>query len=181
MLLAGRVGSITPDQKECLEVVLRSANQLVDLGTTVAEAAEVLPRLNVESLDLRSLWSLACKAIQPKVLAGGCMIKEHIPPDPVPVNGDRSALTALLEEALAFAIDGVESGSEVRADLSGSVGTDASLTIGLPRSVHPKEEVSQNASFLKLRNELFLHGGTLTLGNKGEQAVFTITLPGCLA
>ena len=61
MLLDGRVGTITADQKECLEIALRSALQLAELGSTVAEAAEMVGTLNAESLDLRDLWSLACK------------------------------------------------------------------------------------------------------------------------
>jgi K+-sensing histidine kinase KdpD len=178
MLLEGRVGSITPDQKECLEIALRSANQLAALGTTVAEAAQIVESLNAESLDLRDLWSLACNANRPKVLAAGFIIKERIPPDRVPVNGDRAALSAVLEGTLAYAIDGVESGSEVRADLSGNGRTDATLRIELPRSSY-QLDASRTESFSKLRNQVFLHGGTLTVGNKGGQAVFTISLPGC--
>lgn len=178
MLLAGRVGSITPDQKECLEIALRSAGQLAELASTVAEAAEIVESLNVESLDLRDLWSLACNANRPKVLAGEYIIKERIPPDRVPVIGDRAALSVVLERTLAHAIDGVKSGSEVRADLSGSVRTDATLQIELPCSSF-QLDASRNESFLKLRNHVFLHGGTLTVGNKGEQAVFTISFPGC--
>ena len=110
------------------------------------------------------------------------MIKECIPPDRVPVNGDRAALTAVLEGTLAFAIEGAEPGSEVRADLSGDGATDATLRIELPRNAHQKkDDVSRDESFLKLRNKVFLHGGTLTLGNKGEEAVLTISLPGCSA
>jgi signal transduction histidine kinase len=178
MLVEGRVGSITPDQKECLEIALRSANQLAALGSTVAEAAEILGSLNVESLDLRDLWSLACHANRPKVLAGAFIIKEHIPADRVPVNGDRAALSAVLEGTLAYALDGVEPGSEVRVDLSGDDRTDATLRIELPRS-SSQLDAARNESFLKLRNQVFLHGGTLTVGNKGEQSVFTISLPGC--
>jgi len=178
MLLAGRVGSITPDQKECLEIALRSAGQLAELASTVAEAAEIVEGLNAESLDLKDLWSLACNANRPKVLAGGYIIKEHIPSARVPVIGDRAALSAVLERTLAHAIDGVKSGSEVRADLSGGGRTDATLQIELPCSTF-QLDASRNESFLKLRNHVFLHGGTLTVGNKGEQAVFTISLPGC--
>jgi signal transduction histidine kinase len=180
MLLDGRVGSITPDQKECLEIALRSASQLAGLATTVAEAAESVGTLNVEALDLRDLWSQACAANRPKVLAGGFIIKDSLPADRVPVNGDRVALAAVLERTLAHAIDGVQSGSEVRADFSGGGRNDATLRIELPRSSY-QLDASRNETFLKLRNQVFLHGGSLTVGNKGEQAVFTISLPGCSA
>src|SRR6185436_8614086 len=174
------VGSLTTEQKECLDVALRSASQLAALGTTVEEAAEVLEKISVESLDLRDLWSLACHANRPKVLAGGLTITERVPSERVPVNGDRAALSAVLEGTLAHAIEGVKAGSEIRAELSGGPRTDATLRIELPRS-SSQLDASRNESFLKLRNQVFLHGGTLTVGNKGEQAVFTISLPGCSA
>jgi len=177
MLLDGRVGSITPDQKECLEIALRSALQLAELGTTVAEAGEIVGRLNIESLDLRDLWSLACNATRPRILAAGFLIKERIPSERIPVNGDRAALSAVLERTLSYAIEGAEAGSEIRVELSGGGRTDATLRFELPRS-SSQLDVSRNESLLKLRNQVFLHGGTLTVGNKGEQTVFKISLPG---
>ena len=68
MLLDGRVGSITPDQKECLEIALRSAIQLGALGTTVAEAAESLETLNVEELDFRELWGSCRPSREPSCI-----------------------------------------------------------------------------------------------------------------
>jgi len=177
MLVDGRVGPMTPEQKECLEIALRSAEQLAALATSIAEASSVLEGLNAEALDLRDLWSLACNANRPRILAGGFLIKERIPPGRVPVNGDRAVLTAAVEGTLAYALDGVETGREVQADLSGGGTMDATLRIELPRS-GCKDDAARNASLSKLRNKLFLHGGTLTLGYKGEQAVFTISLPG---
>lgn len=178
MLLDGRVGSVTPDQKECLEVVLRSAIQLAALGTTVSEAAELQAGLNVETLDLRELWSRACEVNRPGALEKRATIRERVPPNPIPTNGDRGVLAAILEGTLAYAIEGVEPGSEVHAELSGDSSTDATLRIELPRSSY-QLDASRSESFLKLRNQVFLNGGTLTVGNKGEQAVFTISLPGC--
>jgi signal transduction histidine kinase len=178
MLLEGRVGAVTPDQKECLEVVLRSAIQLATLGNTVSEAGEILGELNVETLDVRELWSRACDVNRPKALAKGATIKERIPSDPVLASGDRGSVAAILEGTLAHAIEGMESGSEVRVELSGDSRTDATLRIELPRS-SSQLDAARNESFLKLRNQVFLNGGTLTVGNKGEQAVFTISLPGC--
>jgi signal transduction histidine kinase len=178
MLFDGRVGSVTPEQKECLEIALRSAAQLAALGATVSEAATVLEGMNAESLDLRDLWSFACNANRPRVLASAIMIKERIPADRISVSGDRAVLTAVLEATLAHALEGVTHGSEVHADLSGGGRNEATLRIELPRSAHNKEDAERQESFLKLRNKLFLHGGTLSQGNKGEQAVFTISLPG---
>src|SRR6185503_11018000 len=111
------------------------------------------------------------------LLAGEAVMTEKIPAEPVAIIGDRVVLTSVLEGILAYALEGVQSGSEVRADLVGGGRTDATLRIELPRSNH-KEEATRSESFLRLRNQLFLHGGTLTLGNKGEQTVFTISLPG---
>jgi K+-sensing histidine kinase KdpD len=177
MLVDGRVGSLTAEQKECLEIALRSAAQLATLGTTVSEAAAALESLNAESLDLRDLWSFACNANRPRVLAGGVIIKERIPAEQISVSGDRAALTAILEATLAHALDGVKHGSEVRADLSGGERNEATLRIELPRA-HNKEDAERDETFLNLRNKLFRHGGTLSQGIKGEQAVFTISLPG---
>src|SRR4029077_4470834 len=103
MLMDGRVGAVTPDQKECLGVALRSAEQLATLASTVAEASAILESLNAESLDLRDLWSLACNAVRPKIVAGGFLIKERIPPGRVLVNGDRAVLTGVVEGILAYA------------------------------------------------------------------------------
>jgi signal transduction histidine kinase len=178
MLFDGRVGAVTPEQKECLEIALRSAAQLAALGATVAEAATVVEGMNAESLDLRDLWSFACNANRPRVLASAIVIKERIPADRISVSGDRAVLTAVLEATLALALEGVMHGSEVHADLSGGGRNEATLRIELPRSAHNKEDAERQESFLKLRNKLFLHGGTLSQGNKGEQAVFTISLPG---
>lgn len=178
MLVDGRVGSLTEEQKECLEIALRSAAQLAALGTKVSEAAAALESLNAESLDLRDLWSFACNANRPRVLAGGVIIKERIPEERISVSGDRAALTAVLEETLAHALEGIMHGSEVRADLSGGERNEATLRIELPRSAHNQEDAERDETFLKLRNKLFLHGGTLSQGIKGEQAVFTISLPG---
>jgi hypothetical protein len=111
-------------------------------------------------------------------VAKGATIKEGIPSDPVLVSGDRGSLSAILEGTLAYAIDGMESGSEVRTELAGDSHSDATLRIELPRS-SSQLDAARNESFLKLRNQVFLNGGTLTVGNKGEQAVFTISLPGC--
>jgi signal transduction histidine kinase len=180
MLLEGRVGKVSPEQKECLEIALRSAGQLAALGTTIAEAAEVLGELNLESLDLRELWGGSCNANRPRGLAGGITINEQIPAERLIVFGDRAALSAVLERLLALAIDGAEPGSEVSAALSGGGHSDAILQIESPHSSY-QLDASRNESFLKLRNQVFLHGGTLTVGKKGEQAVFTISLPGCSA
>jgi signal transduction histidine kinase len=178
MLLDGRVGAVTPDQKECLEVVLRSAIQLAALGTTVSEAADIAGGLNVEILDLRDVWSRACETNRAKALARRVTINGRVPSDPVLTSGDRGTLTAILEGILAYAIEGVESDGEVRTDLSSDSSADANLRIELPRSSY-QLEASRSEPFLKLRNQVFLNGGTLTVGNKGEQAVFTISLPGC--
>jgi signal transduction histidine kinase len=177
MVMEGRVGEITADQKECLEVAFRSANQLVNLGNMVEEAAAVLEDVKVESLDLRDLWSSACNANRPQVLAAGVTIKEILPAERVSVTGDRAALTSVLEGVLAFALEGIEAGCEIRADLTGSGRSDATLRLELPRNAR-REDAMRQETFLRLRNRLFLHGGNLTLGNKGEQAVFTISLPG---
>lgn len=178
MLVGGRVGTLTPEQKECLEIALRSADDLAALGARVAEAAVSLEGMNAESLDLRDLWSFACNVNRPRVLANGITIKERIPAERVFVTGDRAVLAAVLEEVLTHALEGIPHGSEIRADLSGGERNDAVLRIELPRSAHKKEDAEERESFLKLRNKLFLHGGNLSQGSKGEQAVFTITLPG---
>jgi signal transduction histidine kinase len=175
MLVNGRVGSLTPEQKECLDIALRSADQLAALGATVSEAAAVLEGINPESLDLRDLWSSACNANRPRVLSSGILIKERIPTERISMTGDRAVLTAILEETLTHALEGITHGSEIRADLSGGGRDEATLRIELPRRAHNQEDAE---GFLKLRNKLFLHGGTLSQGIKGEQAVFTISLPG---
>ena len=107
-----------------------------------------------------------------------CTKASYFAPIKLPRTLRRAVLTAVLEETLTHALEGVQHGSEVRADLSGGGRNEATLRIELPRSAHNNEDAERQELFLKLRNKLFLHGGTLSQGNKGEQAVFTISLPG---
>jgi signal transduction histidine kinase len=185
MLMDGRAGPLSPDQRDCLELALNGATKLGALGATVEEAAHELPRLSAESLDLRDLWLEARHTNRREALARAITINESIPSQRVPVTGDRAAITTLLEQLLAQALEKAERNGEVRVDLSGKAGA-ATLEISLPLDdlARHMEENAPGALFFGLRKKAFIQGGTLLCWRKQEanpqkeSATITVSLPG---
>lgn len=66
MVLDGRAGPLSADQRDCLEIALKSAAVLAGLGATVDKAADGIARLPEAMLELQDLWPGACDASRPQ-------------------------------------------------------------------------------------------------------------------
>jgi signal transduction histidine kinase len=179
MLMDGRAGPITAAQQDCVELALSAAAKMDVLGANVEEAARSMEKISPESLDLRDVWSKVCQSSRPRALARALTIHESIPAERVPVSGDRAAITTLLEQLFAQALEKAEHNGEVRVAISDELGG-ATLKLSVPvRTAMERLDATEPAAvFSNLRNRFFIHGGTLLCWLKqGESATVTISLP----
>ncbi|HXY02923.1 MAG TPA: hybrid sensor histidine kinase/response regulator [Terriglobales bacterium] len=109
IVLDGLSGPVTTEQRECLETILKSANQLrsmIDdlLETATIEAGKL--RLEFRCVALRELVEQAIQMLQAAALAKGVALRCEIQAAPLLVHGDPhrilQILLNLIENAIKF-------------------------------------------------------------------------------
>ena len=204
ILLDGLAGDLTPEQREYLEITLRSVNQLRGmigdlLDVTRAEAGKLV--VEPQSVRPATLVAETLQTLQPSAGAKRLALRADLPGDLPAVHADpdrvRQVLTNLIENAIKFTPEGGE--ITVRAGVSAQDPGFLSVAVAdTGCGISPKgtrqifERLHQEANTIEdsrkgLGLGLYIckelvsrHGGRIWVDSElGRGSVFCFTLPLC--
>jgi signal transduction histidine kinase len=194
--LDGRSGSISDVQREHLEVVLRSANRLLDLVSYSGPFA-IEQELRVELIDPREIWRNALQRQQPRLSERSLRVNEAVSGEPLVIEGDPAKLFAVFDIIAGWAIQSAASGGELRIQWSGSEFNYLAFSVTAPGPDLPQEladsifdrhteppsdplrnEKRRAAGLSLARDIVWLHGGRIALTRRPEGgSVIFVVLP----
>ncbi len=103
MLSDGTLGNVPEGWRNPLEMLLGKARELNGIVADLLEAsrieAKALPRSH-DQIDLRTVVEDATERARPRAGLLGGEIATHLPPDPVPLNGDAKQLGRILDNLI---------------------------------------------------------------------------------
>ncbi len=182
MLLNGRSGALTDEQREYLGVALESADRLSRLAIRLGKAPDFIEQVKPESFDIRDAWLETVRANETALEAKAITLNEHSPGDRFMVVGDGRQLRHVLDVVLAASIEFVKPGAAIAADFSHGRNRSINIQICLPKLNGP--EVQRDAEdplsgdLSTVDSIVFLHGGDFSFDRQAETGpTFTIKLP----
>ena len=196
---SGRLGELTPEQKNMVAMMERNAQSLIELVNDLLDASKLesgTMRLDVTSIDLRALVDELRETMEPLVREKGLTLEEAMPTDLPLVEADRAKLRRVLVNLISNAIKFTGRGGEisvraVRED--GQVKVAISDTgVGIaPEDVARLFDKYEQARSRATRGEkgtglglyitkqlVELHGGEIKVESEvGKGSTFSFTLP----
>ena len=201
---SGRLGELTPEQKNMVAMMERNAQSLIELVNDLLDASKLesgTMRLDVASIDLRALARRAARDDgAARAREGSSRSKKHMPADLPLVEADRAKLRRVLVNLISNAIKFTGRGGEisvraVRED--GEVRVAVSDTgVGIaPEDVARLFDKYEQARSRATRGEkgtglglyitkqlVELHGGEIKVESElGKGSTFSFTLPAARA
>ncbi len=200
---SGRLGELTPEQKNMVAMMERNAQSLIELVNDLLDASKLesgTMRLDVTSIDLRALVDELHETMEPLVREKGLTLEEDMPADLPLVEADRAKLRRVLVNLISNAIKFTGRGGEisvraVRED--GEVRVAVSDTgVGIaPEDVARLFDKYEQARSRATRGEkgtglglyitkqlVELHGGEIKVESElGKGSTFSFTLPAARA
>ncbi len=200
---SGRLGELTPEQKNMVAMMERNAQSLIELVNDLLDASKLesgTMRLDVASIDLRALVDELHETMEPLVREKGLTLEEAMPADLPLVEADRAKLRRVLVNLISNAIKFTGRGGEisvraVRED--GEVRVAVSDTgVGIaPEDVARLFDKYEQARSRATRGEkgtglglyitkqlVELHGGEIKVESElGKGSTFSFTLPAARA
>ena len=176
MMIDGRLGSLSDEQKECLGVAMESANRLVGLAGVIGGTAALMEHIQADVFDIHEIWLTASNAVQPQVLDKGITIRGNFAADRPMVCGDRQMLCDVFEKLLERVVELADPKGNVLAHLSKTAAGGVDLKLTWTCEHTPPDSSHVVSQLLPL---VFLHGGQLSYKGKGDTGPeFTLMLPG---
>ncbi len=199
MLLKGKMGSLTPSQRDALHTILRRGREQLRLVNELLDAS----RLDAKQLSLRlapvqvaELVKEACTIVQPKIEAKELQIECRFPADPVAVEADHARLLQVLNNLLENAVKFTPSGGQIQVSvLTKSDEIEVAIS-NTGEAIDPQDlpfifdrfyrgrhssmnDSSSSGLGLYIAKELVeLHRGFLQASSNGQgQTTFSFTLP----
>lgn len=176
LLSSGRLGSLTDEQKKCVEGAMNGVGDLANIAGTVGRASELLEQTQLQIVDLHNLWAFVASRVQPKALEKGITIREFFPDEAFRVCVDSSIMNDVLETLALRAVMLAEAGTEVKVQASSARTANVILRIVF-RCGPPEPGVAGLVSELQVK--VCSHGGQLSFNSAYENgSAFTLSLPG---
>ncbi len=172
LVLNGRAGPLTEQQREYLAVALESANQLCNIALRVSKVPDFIDQLEAETFDIRAEWEKVARSRKSLILQKSIPLRQPALVDPLFVVGDRKYLQKALGSILDVSINRAPQGSEIFAEFSHA--GDQKVTL---RICSPGNCFLTSADLEASRNILFLHGGALSLETDATGFACIISLP----
>ncbi len=197
----GKMGPITPEQREGLEISLRNVDRLLALINNLLDYAKLRDGrvvLDAMPMDLAPVISEAVSAAEPQAAARGVTLhREEGAGDALAVSGDGNKLRQVLDNLLSNAIKASPEGGQVRVEAGAEEGQVWVAVVdrgqGIPRD--ELERVFERFYQLKqtrgrrvkgtgiglalVRDLVEMHGGELHVeSEEGQGARFEVRLPG---
>jgi signal transduction histidine kinase len=198
LVLEGRTGDLTAEQREFLAIVRRSADRLLALVNDLlflAQAEAGMLKLTLEPADLVALAEESLQSARPNADAAGVEL-ELDAPDSLAVEVDGSRIVQLLDNLVSNAIKFTPSGGHVRvlvarrADRASIVVSDTGMGISAEdqarifsrffRTAEAGHEAIQGTGLgLTITKTIAeAHGGSITVASEpGRGTRFTVELP----
>jgi signal transduction histidine kinase len=196
---SGRLGELTPEQKNMVAMMERNAQSLIELVNDLLDASKLesgTMRLELASIDLRGLFDELRETMEPLAREKSLKVEEDLPADIPPVEADRAKLRRILVNLVSNAIKFTSRGGRVtmrarRED--GSVRVSVSDTgVGIaPEDVKRLFDKYEQARSRATRGEkgtglglyitkqlVELHGGEIKVDSEvGKGSTFSFTIP----
>jgi signal transduction histidine kinase len=196
---SGRLGELSPEQQNMVAMIERNTQSLIELVNDLLDASKLesgTMRLDIDSIDLRSVLDELRETMEPLAKEKGIKLAEILPADLPPVKADRAKLRRILLNLVSNAVKFTENGGRVdlRAETEGAFArisvTDTGVGIA-PQDVERLFDKYQQARSRATRGEkgtglglyitrqlVELHGGEITVESEnGKGSTFAFTLP----
>jgi signal transduction histidine kinase len=196
---SGRLGDLTPEQKNMVEMMERNTQNLIELVNDLLDASKLESgtlRLDAASIDLRGLVEELREQMQPLAAQKEIALEETIPEDLPPLQADRAklrrVLVNLLSNALKFtpksgrvSLSATREGDFVRvavADTGVGIAPDDLKDIfdkyAQARSRATRSEKGTGLGLYITRQLVELHGGRIEVQSEvGKGSTFSFTIP----
>jgi signal transduction histidine kinase len=196
---SGRLGELTPEQKNMVAMMERNAQSLIELVNDLLDASKLesgTMRLEIASIDLRGLIDELRETMEPLVREKGLKMEEALPADLPLVEADRPKLRRILVNLVSNAIKFTSKGGQVTVRAvreDGAVRISVSDTgVGIaPEDVKLLFDKYEQARSRATRGEkgtglglyitkqlVELHGGEIKVESElGKGSTFSFTLP----
>jgi two-component system sensor histidine kinase ChiS len=196
---SGRLGELSPEQKNMVEMMERNAQSLIELVNDLLDASKIesgTMRLDITSINLRALIDELRETMEPLAREKEITLEENLPADLPLVEADRTKLRRILVNLLSNALKFTRKGGrvQVRAEhLDGRIRVSVVDTgVGIaPEDVARLFDKYEQARSRATRGEkgtglglyitkqlVELHGGEITVDSTpGYGSTFSFTLP----
>lgn len=196
---SGRLGELTPEQKNMVAMMERNAQSLIELVNDLLDASKLesgTMRLEIASIDLRGLIDELRETMEPLVREKGLKMEDALPADLPLVEADRPKLRRILVNLVSNAIKFTSKGGQVAVRAvreDGAVRISVSDTgVGIaPEDVKLLFDKYEQARSRATRGEkgtglglyitkqlVELHGGEIKVESElGKGSTFSFTLP----
>jgi signal transduction histidine kinase len=196
---SGRLGQLSPEQQNMVAMMERNAQSLIELVNDLLDASKLESgslRLDIASIDLRSLIDESRETMEPLAREKGITLEEHIAPGLPLVEADRPKLRRVIVNLLSNAVKFTGKGGTVQLKaepLDGRVRISISDTgVGIaPEDVERLFDKYEQARSRATRGEkgtglglyitkqlVELHGGEIKVTSElGRGSTFSFTLP----
>ena len=196
---SGRLGELSPEQQNMVAMIERNTQSLIELVNDLLDASKLesgTMRLDIDSIDLRSVLDELRETMDPLAKEKGIELAEILPADLPLVKADRAKLRRILLNLVSNAVKFTENGGRVdlRAVIEGAFArisvTDTGVGIA-PQDVERLFDKYQQARSRATRGEkgtglglyitrqlVELHGGEISVESEnGKGSTFSFTLP----
>jgi signal transduction histidine kinase len=196
---SGRLGDITPEQKNMVAMMERNTQNLIELVNDLLDASKIesgTMRLDAATIELRGLVSELQEQMQPLAREKEIALEEDVPEDLPPLRADRAKLRRILVNLVSNALKFTPKGGRVRlgASREGSF-VRVSVTdtgVGIPRedlhdifdkyaqarSRATRSEKGTGLGLYITRQLVELHGGKISVQSEvGKGSTFSFTIP----
>jgi signal transduction histidine kinase len=197
---SGRLGELSPEQKNMVAMMERNAQSLIELVNDLLDASKLesgTMRLDLSSIDLRSLVNELRETMEPLAREKGIALEDHIPANLPAIRADRTKLRRIVVNLLSNALKFTGKGGtvEIRAapEDEGLIRISISDTgVGIAREdverLFDKYEQARSRATrgekgtglgLYITKQLVeLHGGEIKVDSEiGKGSTFSFTLP----
>lgn len=196
---SGRLGEITPEQKNMVEMMERNTQNLIELVNDLLDASKLESgtlRLEIGTVDLRGLTEELREQMQPLASEKEIALEETIPEDLPLLAADRAKLRRILVNLLSNALKFTPKGGRVSLDagrVDGMVRVSVSDTgVGMTpedvkdifdkytqaRSRATRSEKGTGLGLYITRQLVELHGGKISVQSEvGKGSIFSFTIP----
>src|SRR3989440_164522 len=196
---SGRLGELTPEQKNMVEMMERNTQNLIELVNDLLDASKLesgTMRLDATGISLRALIEELREEMQPLAAEKGIALEELVPEDLPALRADRAKLRRVLVNLVSNALKFTPKGGRVRtvAAREGSfVRVSVSDTgVGIPpddlrdifdkyaqaRSRATRSEKGTGLGLYITRQLVELHGGKIEVQSEvGKGSTFSFTIP----
>jgi signal transduction histidine kinase len=113
---SGRLGELTPEQKNMVAMMERNAQSLIELVNDLLDASKLesgTMRLELASIDLRGLFNELRETMEPLAREKSLKMEQDLPADLPPVEADRAKLRRILVNLVSNAIKFTSRGGHV--------------------------------------------------------------------